>query len=157
MAKEIERKFLVNTAVWVPRDPGTHFKQGYLNSQKERVVRVRIEGAFAKLTIKGLTTGVTRTEFEYAIPVDDADVMLTHLCEQPLIDKHRHVELHGGLKWDIDVFHGENDGLVVAEVELPSEHTAIEMPTWAGGDVSNDPRYFNSNLLKQPYRTWRRS
>lgn len=157
MAKEIERKFLVDTEAWVPKDPGTHFKQGYLNSQKERVVRVRIEGAFAKLTIKGITKGLTRSEFEYSIPVDDADTLLTHLCEQPLIDKHRHVELHGGHKWEIDVFHGENDGLVVAEVELPSEDTQFEKPSWAGAEVSSDPRYFNSNLLKQPYSTWPRS
>lgn len=157
MGKEIERKFLVNTDAWVPADPGTHFTQGYLNSQKERVVRVRIEGAFAKLTIKGITKGLTRSEFEYAIPVADAEVMLAHLCEHPLIDKHRHVELHGGLRWEIDVFHGDNDGLVIAEVELPSEDTTFEKPMWAGDDVSNDPKYFNSNLLTQPYSTWRRS
>jgi len=157
MATEIERKFLVKPGAWVPKDPGIHFKQGYLNSQKERVVRVRIEGARAKLTIKGLTTGVTRAEFEYTIPVDDAAVLLDHLCEQPLIDKHRHVELHGGRQWEIDVFHGENDGLVVAEVELPSEDAPLELPPWASDEVSGDPRYFNSNLLTQPYKTWRRS
>lgn len=157
MGTEIERKFRVKEGAWVPADPGTHFKQGYLNSQKERVVRVRIEGAHATLTIKGITTGVTRSEFEYAIPVADAEVMLTHLCEQPLIDKHRHVELHGGRKWEIDVFHGDNSGLIVAEVELPSEDATLQLPPWAGEDVSGDPRYFNSNLLKQPYSTWRRS
>jgi adenylate cyclase len=157
MGKEIERKFRVNTNAWVPQDPGMHFKQGYLNSQKERVVRVRIEGARAKLTIKGITTGVTRSEFEYTIPVDDAATMLEHICEQPLIDKHRHVEIHGGRTWEIDVFHGDNDGLVIAEVELPSEDAPLELPPWIGDEVSSDPRYFNSNLLKQPYKTWRRS
>ncbi len=157
MATEIERKFRVNTDAWVPQDPGMHFKQGYLNSQKERVVRVRIEGARAKLTIKGITTGVTRAEFEYTIPIDDATALLDHLCEQPLIDKHRHVEMHAGRKWEIDVFHGENEGLVVAEVELPSEDAKLALPPWAGDEVSGDPRYFNSNLLKQPYRTWHRS
>ena len=97
---EIERKYLVNLAAWKPKDAGIHFKQGYLNSQKERVVRVRIEGDRAKLTIKGMTTGVTRAEFEYDIPVCDASELLDNLCEQPLIDKHRHKEMHGGKAWD---------------------------------------------------------
>lgn len=157
MGREIERKFRVNTTAWVPQDPGMHFKQGYLNSQKERVVRVRIEGARAKLTIKGLTSGVTRAEFEYDIPVADATAMLDHICEQPLIDKHRHVEMYAGRKWEIDVFHGDNEGLVVAEVELPSEDAPLELPPWVVDEVSSDPRYFNSNLLKQPYKNWRRS
>ena len=155
MAKEIERKFLVNTSRWKPQGAGTHFKQGYLNSQKERVVRVRIEGDKAKLTIKGVTTGVTRSEFEYAIPVDDAAILLDQLCEKPLIDKHRHVETHEGHRWEIDVFHGENEGLVLAEVELASEDERVELPPWAGPEVSSDPRYFNSNLLKNPYRNWK--
>lgn len=154
MAQEIERKYLVRPGAWVPAAAGTHFVQGYLNSQKERVVRVRIEGDQAKLTIKGLTTGVTRLEFEYPIPVADATLLLEQLCERPLIDKHRHVEAHGGLRWEIDVFHGDNEGLIVAEVELPSEATEVALPSWAGDDVSSDPRYFNSNLLAHPYRTW---
>lgn len=154
MAREIERKYLVKRELWNPRDDGTHFKQGYLNSQKERVVRVRIEGAKAKLTIKGITTGVSRSEFEYAIPVDDAAILLDQLCEKPLIDKHRHVEQHGRLTWEIDVFHGDNEGLVIAEVELASEEEKPELPPWAGPEVSSDPRYFNSNLLKNPYRNW---
>lgn len=154
MGTEIERKFLVNTAAWVPSGPGTHFKQGYLNSQKERVVRVRIEGTQAKLTIKGPTKGVTRSEFEYSLPIADAEILLDHLCEQPLIDKHRHVEAHGGTTWEIDVFHGDNEGLVVAEVELPSEDAPFHIPAWAGPEVSGDPKYFNSNLLKQPFKTW---
>jgi adenylate cyclase len=154
MAKEIERKYLVKTDVWRPQGEGIHFKQGYLNSQKERVVRVRIEGSKAKLTIKGITTGVTRSEFEYAIPVEDAAILLDQLCEKPLIDKHRHKEQHGGLTWEIDVFHSENEGLVIAEVELPSEDIRPELPPWAAEEVSSDPRYFNSNLLKNPYRNW---
>jgi adenylate cyclase len=156
MAKEIERKYLVKPGAWTPQGEGTHFKQGYLNSQKERVVRVRIEGTAAKLTIKGLTTGVTRSEFEYPVPLEDAAVLLDQLCEKPLIDKHRHVEQHSGLFWEIDVFHGDNEGLVVAEVELPSADTPVVLPPWAGEEVSNDPRYFNSNLLKNPYCNWRR-
>ncbi|BDU77670.1 CYTH domain-containing protein [Mesoterricola sediminis] len=154
MAKEIERKYLVKLDTWVPQDGGVHFKQGYLNSQKERVVRVRIEGTKAKLTIKGVTTGVTRSEFEYAVPVEDAAILLDNLCEQPLIDKHRHKEVHGGKTWEIDVFHGDNEGLVVAEVELASEDEKIELPAFIGAEVSSDPRYFNSNLLKNPFKSW---
>jgi len=155
MGKEIERKYLVKRDAWTPAGAGTHFKQGYLNSQKERVVRVRIEGDTAKLTIKGVTTGVTRSEFEYPLPADDAGILLDQLCEKPLIDKHRHVEQHGGHTWEIDVFHGDNEGLVVAEVELASEDAKPELPAWAGAEVSSDPRYFNSNLLKNPYKNWR--
>jgi CYTH domain-containing protein len=154
MAKEIERKYLLDLSKWTPMNEGTHFKQGYLNAQKERVVRVRIEGAKAKLTIKGITTGVTRAEFEYLIPVEDASILLDNLCEQPLIDKHRHKEVHFGKTWEIDVFHGENEGLVVAEIELASEDEKIEFPAWVGAEVSSDPRYFNSNLLKHPFKNW---
>jgi adenylate cyclase len=156
MGKEIERKYLVDMAAWKPQGAGIHYKQGYLNAQKERVVRVRIEGDVAKLTIKGANKGITRSEFEYAIPVDDAATMLDHLCEQPLIDKHRHKEVHHGKTWEIDVFHGDNDGLVVAEVELRSEDEAVTVPAWAVQEVSSDPRYFNSNLLKNPYKSWTR-
>jgi len=154
MGREIERKYLVKRDAWHRQGDGVHFKQGYLNSQKERVVRVRIEGTTAKLTVKGLTTGVTRSEFEYAIPVEDASLLLDHLCEQPLIDKHRHVERHLGRTWEIDVFHGDNDGLIVAEVELASETDLPDLPAWAGDEVSSDPRYFNANLLKNPYKNW---
>jgi len=156
MGKEIERKFLVRTGAWTPSGPGTHFKQGYLSSVKERVVRVRIEGTVAKLTIKGPSAGATRSEFEYPLPIEDAAVLLEQLCERPLIDKHRFLERHGGWTWEIDVFHGDNEGLVVAEIELPAEDAVFELPPWAGDDVTADPRYFNSNLLKNPYRTWRR-
>lgn len=154
MGKEVERKFLVNQDTWQPLDAGVHFKQGYLSSQKERVVRVRIEGDKAKITIKGITTGVTRSEFEYLIPVDDAALLLDNLCEQPLIDKHRYRQEVGGKVWEIDVFHGQNEGLVVAEIELASEEEGFVLPPWAVQEVSSDPRYFNSNLLKNPFNTW---
>jgi CYTH domain-containing protein len=153
MAEEIERKYVVDTKLWKPRDAGTHFKQGYLNSHKDRVVRVRLEGATAKLTIKGATRGIRRAEFEYAIPQEDAVAMLA-LCEQPLIEKRRYREVVGGRTWEIDVFLGDNEGLVLAEVELDSEDQEIEIPPWAIRDVSNDPRYYNSNLLKLPYKAW---
>ena len=155
MPDEIERKFLVDRARWTPRGDGVHLVQGYLSSHKERVVRVRIAGTQAKLTIKGKNEGIRRLELEYDIPVADAKRMLDELCERPLIDKHRYTEEVGGHTWEIDVFHGENDGLVLAEIELESEDTAFEKPPWATDDVSHDARYYNANLLSAPYSTWK--
>ena len=155
MGHEIERKFLVDTARWAPRDAGTHLVQGYLSSHPDRVVRVRIAGDAAKLTIKGRTTGITRTELEYDIPVVDAQTMLDAMCERPLIDKHRYTEDVAGRTWEIDVFHGDNAGLVIAEIELGSEADTVEVPPWATREVSDDPRYFNANLLKAPFSTWK--
>jgi adenylate cyclase len=154
MSKEIERKFLVDTTVWSPRDAGTRFVQGYLCADAHRVVRVRREGDRAKLTIKGATSGITRTELEYDIPVADAELMLTTMCDPPLVDKTRYREDHGGTLWEIDVFHGENAGLVLAEVELPSEDAPFVRPAWATTEVSHDPRYFNANLARVPFRRW---
>ena len=153
MSTEIERKFLVDTTQWTPRDAGTVFRQGYLSSHRERTVRIRLEGDRAKLTIKGPTRGVTRTELEYDIPREDADRLL-ELCEQPLIEKTRYVEDHGGLRWEIDVFHGANAGLVVAEVELEREDQPVTKPAWVTDEVSEDPRYYNANLIHHPYSAW---
>lgn len=152
MADEIERKFLV-TAAWTPRDAGVLYRQGYLSTHKERTVRVRRHGDNAVLTIKGATHGVTRVELEYPIPVADADQMLA-MCEKPLIEKTRHTEDHGGTTWEIDVFGGDNAGLVVAEVELASEDASFHRPAWLGAEVSDDARYFNANLVKHPFSTW---
>lgn len=153
MAHEIERKYLVDVERWRPRDAGTLYCQGYLSSHPERVVRVRVHGTTAKLTIKGVTTGVTRAEFEYEIPVADATQLL-RLCEQPLIEKTRHTEDHHGMVWEIDVFHGANAGLVIAEVELESETQHVTLPAWATREVSDDARYYNSNLIARPFSTW---
>lgn len=153
MGKEIERKFLIVGDAWKSLGAGTLFRQGYLNSAKERVVRARIMGERAALTIKGITTGATRLEFEYDIPVADAAELL-ELCEQPLIEKTRYKIPFGGLVWEIDEFHGVNDGLIVAECELESEEQAIDKPDWVGEEVTGDPRYFNSNLIAHPYSTW---
>lgn len=155
MATEIERKYLVKRELWHPADAGILYRQGYLSSVKERIVRVRIAGQQGFLTIKGLTTGVRRLEFEYPIPIPDAAIMLDELCERPLIEKTRHRESFGGHVWEIDVFHGDNDGLVVAEVEIPSPDERITLPPWAGDEVSADPRYFNNNLIANPYKNWR--
>jgi adenylate cyclase len=154
MAHEIERKFLVDAARWNPTGPGSLFRQGYLSSVPERTVRVRLQGERGALTIKGLTTGVTRPEYEYDIPVADARALLD-LCERPLIEKTRHVEVWEGTTWEIDVFAGDNAGLVVAEVELPAEDAPFARPPWLGREVSGDPRYYNANLGKHPFARWR--
>ncbi len=154
MGKEIERKYLVTSDTWRDLAEGTHYKQGYLNSTKERVVRVRTIDENAFMTVKGLTRGATRLEFEYSIPVDDAITLLDELCEQPIIDKHRYKVAYEGLIWEIDEFHGENEGLIVAEVELESEDQQFEKPNWIGEEVSSDPRYFNSNLIAHPFSKW---
>lgn len=151
MAAEIERKFLVHD--WEPKTEGTYFKQGYLSSVKERVVRVRIAGTKAKLTIKGVTKGVSRAEYEYEIPIDDAKELLD-LCEQPLIEKRRYVETFHGKDFEIDVFLGANQGLVIAELELGSEDEAFDKPPWLGDEVSGDERYYNNNLIAKPFTTW---
>ena len=156
MAVEIERKFLVaDTSTQAPWRvaPGVAYRQGYLNRDKSRTVRVRIAGDAAFLTIKGQSVGATRAEFEYAIPVVDAQALLT-LCDGPFIEKTRYVMVHQGMTWEVDDFAGENAGLVVAEVELQSEAQAFEKPDWLGDEVTHDARYFNSNLSSHPYVRW---
>ncbi len=153
MAREIERKFLVKEGDWRAAE-GVRYRQGYLNSVKERVVRVRTIGDRGYLTVKGLTVGASRLEFEYEIPVRDAEQMLDELCERSLIEKDRHKVQHAGLVWEIDEFFGENQGLVVCEVELESEDQVFERPEWLREEVTGDPRYFNSNLIKHPYTRW---
>lgn len=152
MAKEIERKFLVKEGTW-RNEKGTEYRQGYLNSAKERIVRVRTIDDKGYLTIKGITVGASRTEFEYEIPRQDADQLLD-LCEKPLIEKIRYQVVEGDFVWEIDEFLGENRGLIVAEVELESEDQAFSKPDWVGKEVTGDPRYFNSNLIKNPYTMW---
>lgn len=154
MGQEIERKYLVRGDAWRHLAEGTVYRQGYLSTVKERTVRVRTMGDRGFLTVKGITVGATRTEFEYAIPLDDADRMLDELCLRPLIEKTRYLVTHGGHEWEIDEFTGENAGLVVAEVELDSEDEAIALPEWIGDEVTHDPRYFNANLIAHPFTAW---
>lgn len=154
MGKEIERKFLVKGEAWKALAAGTVYRQGYLSTVKERTVRVRTVGEKGFLTIKGVTTGVTRAEFEYEVPAADANAMLDGLCEKPLVEKTRYRIPLDGFTWEVDEFHGDNDGLVVAEVELKSADEKPPLPEWIGEDVSSDPRYFNSNLVKKPFKTW---
>ena len=153
MAAEIERKFLVLDDSWRSADSGTKMAQGYLSLDPDRTVRVRVAGENAWLTIKGRTKGITRAEFEYPIPLEDAEAMLA-ICLPSVIDKTRHRVLHAGHLWEIDVFHGENAGLTVAEVELTTENEALELPHWAGEEVSGDARYFNSYLAAHPFQSW---
>ena len=154
MALEIERKFLVRDTAIIDTLAGERLTQGYLSHDKNATVRVRIAGDSAWLTIKGKTEGATRSEFEYAIPVDDARTMLDTLCGQGVIDKTRYRLPQGELCWEIDVFHGDNDGLVVAEIELPSEDTVFEHPVWLGEEVTGQVRYYNSALSAQPFKDW---
>ena len=154
MGKEIERKYLIKDDSWRECAYGTTYRQGYLSTVKERTVRVRTIDDKGFLTIKGITIGATRREYEYEIPTADANEMLDELCEKPIIEKTRFKIPHAGLTWEIDEFAGVNLGLIVAEVELESEDQNIDFPPWVGEEVSGDPRYFNSNLIANPYTNW---
>lgn len=154
MAVEIERKFLVVGDSWRALGVGVPYRQGYLLSGGGITVRVRIAGDTGYLTIKGTSSGISRAEFEYAIPLSDATEMLDTLCERPLIEKVRHRIPWQGLLWEVDEFAGANQGLIMAEVELSDPNQIVQLPDWIGEEVSNDPRYFNSYLAKHPYREW---
>ncbi len=154
MPQEIERKFLVKNDRFKKQAIGEYIHQGFLSTIKERVVRVRIRGEKAWLTIKGLATGATRVEFEYPLPLEDANFMLEHLCQKPTIEKHRYSILMSGFTWEVDEFHGENKGLILAEIEIPSEDTVFDLPDWVGEEVTGDPKYYNSNLVERPFESW---
>lgn len=155
MPKEIERKFLTTSESWrANTNKAIAIKQGYLNSAPGRTVRVRIAGDQGYLTIKGRSVGITRPEFEYEIPVVDALEMMG-LCEQPVIEKTRYLVTEYGKTWEVDVFTGANDGLILAEIELDSEAEEFVLPAWAGEEVSTDARYFNSSLIRMPFGDWK--
>jgi adenylate cyclase len=155
MATEIERKFLVVDDSWRDAvESQTHLMQGYLANSDRATVRVRIKGEQAVLTIKGATRGISRREYEYSIPKEDAQTLLDELADGPVIDKTRYLVRAGGHLWELDVFHGENAGLVMAEIELESEDASFRIPNWAGQEVSDDPRYYNANLVRNPYSRW---
>lgn len=155
MGKEIERKFLLANDSWrTCVQSSTFVRQGYLCSAKERTVRVRIADGKAYLTVKGPNRGLERAEFEYEIPEEDAMAILDSLAERPLIEKIRHIVFYAGMTWEIDEFAGENKGLVMAEVELEAVDQSLIIPDWVGKDVSSDPRYYNSYLVKNPYGLW---
>ena len=155
MALEIERKFLVQNDAWRTQAlRSERMRQGYLISDEFNSVRVRVSGEQAKLNIKSANIGVSRTEFEYAIPVSDAETMLATLCRGPLIEKTRYWVQVGTHEWEVDAFEGDNAGLVVAELELEAEDEAYQKPDWAGLEVTQDKRYYNAYLAHCPYKNW---
>ncbi len=154
MAQEIERKFLVDLAELGELEGGRRIKQGYIPTTDGTEVRVRLKGPKAFLTLKGKKQGATRLEFEYGIPTDDAEKILIELYTGPVIDKTRYKIEHGGHTWELDVFHGDNHGLVMVEVELESEDVELDLPSWTTEEVTHDDRYYNANLLKSPFKTW---
>lgn len=154
MALETERKFLVISEAWRPLGKAVPYAQGYLSRGSGRTVRVRIAGEKAYLTIKGPVIGITREEFEYPIPIEDARSMLP-LCDGPVIEKTRTTIPIGSHLWEVDEFSGENAGLIVAEVELSDPSESVVIPEWVGPEVTGDPRYYNSNLTVHPFREWR--
>jgi adenylate cyclase len=156
MAIEIERKFLLANNNW--RDKVSHsviYKQGYLSSQATSSIRVRISDKQAWLNIKSVTIGTQRAEYEYEIPLADANEILTNLCLKPVIEKTRHFVTHENHLWEIDEFDGENSGLIVAEIELQSVDEFFVKPDWLGDEVTQDVRYYNNNLAREPYSQWR--
>ncbi|MGB1206319.1 MAG: CYTH domain-containing protein [Chitinophagales bacterium] len=155
MGIEIERKFLVTNESWKEKTKGILYRQGYLNSEKTRTVRVRTIEEKGFLTIKGISIGAKRAEYEYEIPLADA-IALLKMCEKPIISKHRHKLDFEGMVWEIDEFHGENEGLIIAEIELESETQAFAFPEWLGQEVTHDIKYFNSNLIKNPFSKWQK-
>lgn len=156
MAVEIEHKFLLANENW--RKNVTHsvvYRQGYLSSQPTSSIRVRVSNNEAWLNIKSAVIGTQRHEYEYAIPLCDAQEILTNLCAKPLIEKTRYFVMHDNHQWEIDEFEGENAGLIVAEIELDSLDEAFAKPAWLGKEVTQDLRYYNNNLAKNPYNQWR--
>jgi CYTH domain-containing protein len=156
MGIEIERKFLVKGRAWKDLAPALRCRQGYLCLDRDKTVRVRTMGRLGFLTVKGGGAGIVRYEFEYEIPVADADELLEKFCRRPFIEKDRYRIEYEGLVWEVDEFFGENRGLVVAEVELERADQVISLPAWVGREVSGDPRYFNAALSRQPFRSWKR-
>lgn len=158
MAIEIERKFLLKSDNW--RSQVSHhatIRQGYLSRDAQSSVRIRIAGGKANINVKSTEDGIYRLEYEYDIPLEDAEEMLKLVAHRPLIEKTRHIVHWGGHCWEIDEFFGDNNGLIVAEVELGGVDEAFERPPWIGKEVSTDARYYNSNLSKLPYASWKDS
>ncbi|HLJ45191.1 MAG TPA: CYTH domain-containing protein [Bryobacteraceae bacterium] len=155
MGREIERKFLVQDDSWRQfAESETAYVQGYISVVAERIVRVRLAGKRAFLTLKGRHDQTGRDEFEYPLPVEDARQILETMCLRPLIEKTRYIVRDGGLKWEIDEFGQENRGLVIAEVELDSVDQEVRLPAWVGDEVTHDYRYSNASLVKEPYTRW---
>ena len=156
MAIEIERKFLVKDSSYKIDATSCHYRQGYLCPGTGVTARIRIAGEKAFLTIKGRHAGISKIEFEYPIPVKDAEVMLSTMC-QNIISKQRYRTEYNGFTWEIDEFFGDNEGLILAEIELESVEQKFSCPPWLGNEVSDDGRYYNASLSLYPYRDWKNS
>ena len=155
MATEIERKFLLKNDSWRKEaNESSMIRQGYLAGTEKSSIRVRVSGEKANINIKSATLDVTRQEYEYAIPLSEANEILDTLCECSLIEKTRYHVQHGNHVWEVDEFYGDNQGLVVAEIELNSADENFERPDWVGEEVSDDTRYYNVCLVKHPYKDW---
>lgn len=154
MGQEIERKFLVTHDAWRTQASGQRMRQGYIPTQDARTVRVRVAGEQGYLTLKGPAVGMVRPEFEYAIPLEDAETILSTLCQPPLIEKIRYRLPIDDVVWEVDEFLGANAGLILAEVELMSPDQPVTLPDWVGEEVTYDQRYSNSNLARHPFTAW---
>lgn len=155
---EIEHKFLVQNDDWkASASEGIRYTQGYITTVNKTTVRVRIAGEKGYFALKGAPKGeegISRTEIEHEISLDEAEIMIEEFVDSPIIDKIRYIVVHCGKIWEIDVFSGDNEGLIIAEIELHDEHEKFEIPSWAGKCVSDDPRYGNFSLAKFPYKDW---
>lgn len=165
MGKEIEHKYLVTSSAFKALAQPVYYRQGYIPTLNGMTVRVRIAGTQGYLTFKDHAVGITRHEFEYPIPAAEAEQLLTLMCDKPQIEKQRYViPIDGGqlpdgtpvtgLHWEVDVFMGDNEGLVVAEIEVPTEDTQFPLPDWIGQEVTGDRRYYNNSLCKHPFKAW---
>jgi len=154
MAIEIERKFLVKERPFAMAKRSLKINQGYILNEKSKVIRVREKGDDYFLTIKGNNIGISRLEYDFPISKNDAEELIIHFCKTTLIEKTRHYVEHKGHTWEVDEFHGTNDGLIVAEIELESEDEKFEIPNWIGEEVTQDERYYNMNLAVHPYTSW---
>src|SRR5690554_489636 len=157
MPLEIERKFLIKNDSWKNHiESKIKIAQGFLNDDPHRTIRIRVTNQDAFLTIKGKMSGISRPEYEYKIPLKDATELLK-MCKPNIISKTRYIVNCKGHKWEIDIFHGENEGLMIAEIELENEHETFSSPNWLGKEVSQESRYLNVMLSKLPYSKWESS
>ncbi len=155
MPQEIERKYLLSSNAWKALShQSIRMHQGYLCNNSQSSVRIRIENQAANINIKSMTVGISRAEYEYSIPVEEAKELLDTLCKKPQVQKTRYLVSHSGKLWEIDEFKGDNKGLIVAEIELESEDEVIELPEWVGKEVSHHERYYNMRLAEYPYSQW---
>ena len=154
MAIEIERKFLIKEKPFSIAKRSLKINQGYIINEKSKVIRVREKGDDYFLTIKGNNIGISRLEYDFPISKEDAKELIFHFCKTTLIEKTRHYIEHKGHTWEVDEFHGKNNGLIVAEIELESEDEKFEIPDWVGEEVTQDDRYYNINLAIHPFTSW---